>query len=145
MKKEQYLKLVEKVTPKENQKVDYLNAFLFGGLIGFLGEGLKIFIINYFNLTVENAISYILIITIFIACLFTALGFFDNFVAKFKCGIIIPITGFAHSIMSCALDYKNDGLITGIGSNFFKLAGSVILYGMVSGFICRIIKVIINV
>jgi stage V sporulation protein AC len=79
------------------------------------------------------------------ACLFTGLGFFDNWVSKYKCGLIIPTTGFAHSIMSSNLDYKNDGLITGLGSNCFRLAGSVILYGMISGFIMGVIKVIINV
>ena len=69
---------------------------------------------------------------IFIAALFTALGFFDKWVNFAKCGLIIPITGFAHSMMSSGMEYKKEGLIYGIGSNIFKLAGSVILYGVVS-------------
>ena len=69
----------------------------------------------------------------------------DDLINKCKSGIIIPITGFAHSITSSALDYKNDGLITGLGSNFFKLAGSVILYAIISGFFMGIVKVILNV
>ena len=63
-------------------------------------------------------------------------------VEKFKCGIIIPITGFAHSITSSAIDSKKDGMITGIGASTFKLAGSVLLYGIVSAFILAIIKVV---
>ena len=55
----------------------------------------------------------------------------------------IPITGFAHSVTSSALDYKKDGLITGLGANVFKLAGSVILYGIVSAFILAVIKVVL--
>ena len=70
--------------------------------------------------------------------------FFDNWVTTCKCGLIIPTTGFAHSVSSSALDYKKDGLITGLGSNFFKLAGSVILYGIISSFILVIVKVIIS-
>ena len=54
----------------------------------------------------------------------------------------MPTTGFAHSVASAALDYRNDGLITGLGSNFFKLAGSVILYGVISAFFLVIVKVI---
>ena len=84
------------------------------------------------------------LIVIFLSSLFTALGFFDNWVNKCKCGLIIPTTGFAHSVASSALEYKKDGLITGLGSNFFKLAGSVILYGIISAFILVIVKVIFS-
>jgi stage V sporulation protein AC len=69
-------------------------------------------------------------IIIFVGSFLTALGVFDSLVSKAKCGLIVPTTGFAHSIASSALDYKKDGLITGLGANFFKLAGSVILYGI---------------
>ena len=84
-----------------------------------------------------------IIILIFVASLSTALGFFDKLVTKFKCGLLIPITGFAHSITSAALDYKKEGMITGLGANFFKLAGSVLLYGIISAFFLSILGVII--
>ncbi len=64
--------------------------------------------------------------------------------SKAKAGLLIPTTGFAHSVASSALDYKKEGLVTGLGSNFFKLAGSVILYGILSAFILVIVKVIIG-
>jgi stage V sporulation protein AC len=83
----------------------------------------------------------ILIVTI---AFLTAMGKADNLFTKFKCGLIIPITGFAHSISSAIIDYKKEGLIN-IGSNTFKLAGSVILYGIVSAIVLTLIKVIINV
>lgn len=145
MKKQEYLKVVEECTAKDKKLINYVNSFTVGGLIGFLGEGIKMICTNYYHLPVSEAVSYVLIILIFISCLCTGLGFFDDIVSKFRCGIVIPITGFAHSIMSSALDYKSDGLITGVGANFFRLAGSVLLYGIVSGFICAVIKVIINV
>ena len=68
--------------------------------------------------------------------------YYNYLVAKTKMGLILPTTGFAHSIASSALDYKKDGVIA-LGSNFFKLAGSVILYGMVSAFFLALLKVII--
>ena len=145
MNRKNYLKVVDECTVKDKKLINYINSFTIGGLIGFLGEGIKMICTNYYYLPVSEAVSYVLIIMIFLSCLCTGLGFFDDVVSKFRCGIVIPITGFAHSIMSSALDYKKDGLITGIGANFFKLAGSVLLYGIFSGFICGIIKVIINV
>lgn len=116
-----------------------------GGTIGFLGEGIKIILMTYCDLSKDMATNYVLLITIFIACLLTGLGFFDNLVSKYKSGIIVPITGFAHSIMASILDYKHDGMITGIGSNYFKLAGSVLAYGIISAFIMALVKVIFNV
>lgn len=143
MNKNEYANLVKNLTPKENKAKDYKNAFLMGGFIGLFSEILKLILINVFHLTMSDTISWILLILIFLASLFTALGFFDKLVCKYKCGLIIPITGFAHAIMSASLDYKKDGLITGLGANFFKLAGSVLLYGIVSGFIMGLLKVIL--
>ena len=145
MEKEEYLKIVKKLTPKENKFKNALYAFLIGGLVGFIGEIINLFLSSLFNLDISISSALTTLIVIFVSCLCTGLGFFDNLVSKFKCGLIIPTTGFAHSVMSASLDYKKDGLITGLGSNFFKLAGSVILYGILSGFIMGIVKVIINV
>ena len=145
MDKNSYLKLVKELTPKENKIKNGLYAFLAGGLVGVIGEVINIILKNAFNLTIEVAAGWTCFIIIFISCLFTGLGFFDNYVSKYKCGLIIPTTGFAHSVMSSSLDYKRDGLITGLGSNFFKLAGSVILFGILSAFIMCLLKVIINV
>ncbi len=144
MNKEEYQKLVKKNSPQEPRLRNVLVAFVSGGLIGFLAELLNYFLKNSFAISgVEAGIWTALIIVAF-ASLFTALGFFDNWVTTCKCGLIIPTTGFAHSVSSSALDYKKDGLITGLGSNFFKLAGSVILYGIISSFILVIVKVIIS-
>ena len=86
---------------------------------------------------------WLCMIIIFVGSFLTALGVFDSFVSKAKCGLIVPTTGFAHSIASSALDYKKDGLITGLGANFFKLAGSVILYGILSSFVLLVIRMIL--
>lgn len=145
MNKKEYLDLVKKLTPKENKQKNYLMAFLMGGLIGAFGEMIKLFLISFCHFNVDDAVSSVLLIIIFASCFLTSLGVFDNLASKFKCGIIVPISGFAHSVMSSALDYKKDGLITGLGSNIFKLAGCVLLYGVVSAFGFGIIKVIINV
>lgn len=142
MNKEDYKKLVKKHTPKEPKLRNVGVAFLVGGLIGLFAEILIFVIKHCFSVSVVVAGLITALIIIFLSSLFTALGFFDNWVNKCKCGLIIPTTGFAHSVASSALEYKKDGLITGLGSNFFKLAGSVILYGIISAFILVIVKVI---
>ena len=144
MNKEEYQKLVKKYEPKENKFENVIYAFLIGGLVGFMSEGLIVLLMNFFELSRTLAGAWICLIIILAASLFTALGFFDNWMTKAKAGLLIPTTGFAHSVSSSALDYKKEGLITGLGSNFFKLAGSVILYGILSAFILVIVKVIIG-
>lgn len=142
--KEEYKKLVSKHTPKEPRLRNIGVAFVVGGFIGFIGEFLMYMLTESFGLSQSVAGIYTCLIIIGSASLLTALGFFDNWVSKCKCGLIIPTTGFAHSVTSSTLDYKKDGLITGLGSNFFKLAGSVILYGVISAFILVIVRVVIG-
>lgn len=143
MNKDEYKKLVKKHTPKENRFVNAISAFVFGGLLGVLAEFITYLLRHFFALSILDATCWMMIIFIFSACLLTALGVFDKLVNTLKAALIIPITGFAHSLTSAAMDYKQDGLITGIGSNCFKLAGSVILYGIISAFILVLIGVLI--
>ncbi len=119
-------------------------AFLIGGLIGMLGEGIIELLCNIFHISRNNAGTIMIVIMIFVASLATALGFFDKLVTKFKCGLLIPITGFAHSMTSAALDYKKEGPIYGVGSNIFKLAGSVILYGIVAAWFFGMIRYLLG-
>ena len=140
MTNKKYDALVKKHTPKENKFKYALTAFLVGGLMGLLGETLIRIYIMLFDISRNDASTYMIITYIFFASLFTALGFFDKLVVKAKAGLLIPITGFAHSMTSAALDYKNEGPIYGVGSNVFKLAGSVIFYGVVSAWFFGLIR-----
>ena len=140
MSNKKYDALVKKYTPKENKLKYAVTAFLVGGFMGLLGEVLIRVYIMFFEVSRNDASTYMIITFIFFASLFTALGFFDKLVAKAKAGLLIPITGFAHSMTSAALDYKNEGPIYGVGSNVFKLAGSVIFYGVVSAWFFGLIR-----
>ena len=90
----------------------------------------------------ESGVLVILTLIV-IASILTALGVFDILVTKVKSALIIPITGFAHSITSAALEYKTEGLVLGIGANIFKLAGTVILYGVVAVYLFGILRLLI--
>ena len=142
--KNKYLSLVEKYTPKENRLLNSVIVFISGGLLGLLSELLSNGYKLWFNIPSKESGVLVILTLIILSSILTALGIFDVLVTKLKCALIIPITGFAHSITSAALDYKKEGLIFGIGSNIFKLAGSVILYGIVSVYTFGIIRLILG-
>ena len=120
-------------------------AFLSGGVMGLLAEGMIEVFCHFFGMDRVTSSTFMIVLFVFFASFFTALGFFDKLVTIFKCGLIIPITGFAHSMTSSSMDYRKEGPIYGIGSNMFKLSGSVILYGVVSAWLFGIIRYLIEV
>ena len=142
MDKKRYIDLVNKHMPKEPKMYNIMKAFIVGGGIGVLGQGIIDIFVHLLDIPEKQANTYMIIILIFIASLFTAIGFFDNFVSWAKAGLIVPITGFAHSMTSAAIEYRKEGLVTGIGSNIFKLAGTVIMYGVVAAYIFGLIRYI---
>ncbi len=143
MNKEEYKKLVKQMSPKEPKLRNAIVAFLAGGSVGFIGEVIVRILMESFSLAKVDAYAWLAFIIILFATFMTAIGKFDNIVEKAKCGLIIPTTGFAHSVQSAAIDYKKDGLVTGIGANVFKLAGSVIIYGIISAFFLVLLKVVL--
>ena len=144
MDKIYYKKIVNKNKKKDNYLHNYMVSFLSGGFIGFIAQSLYLIIKNIFNISSLNAKSIVCLFVIGISSFLTAIGLFDNLIRKYRSGLIIPTTGFAHSVTSSAIDYKKEGLINGIGSNVFHLAGSVILFSIVSSFFLVLLKVIIS-
>lgn len=143
MEKKQYQELVNKHMPIETRSQNAFIAFVTGGIVGVIGQLLTEFYSSFFDISTKDASTFMLVTLIFLASLFTALGFFDKWVTFCKCGLIIPITGFAHSMTSAGIEYRKEGPIYGLGSNIFKLAGSVILYGIVSAWFFGLLRLII--
>ncbi len=135
MEKREYQKIVDRHKPKENRVQNAIISFLTGGLIGIIGQGLIDFYSAWLEISTKDASVFMIVTLVFFASLFTALGFFDKWVTFARCGLIIPITGFAHSMTSAGIEYRKEGPIYGLGMNIFKLAGSVILYGIVAAWI----------
>ena len=143
MEKKEYQKIVNKYTPNEPRLRNALVAFIIGGLMGVLGNFLVEAYSYYFDLSTKDASVFMIITLVFLGCFLTCLGFFDKWVNFAKCGLIIPITGFAHAMMSAALEYRKEGLVTGLGANMFKLAGSVIIFGVVSAYIFGLLRLFV--
>lgn len=144
MKEDIYQKIVDKHTPKENIFQNAFIAFITGGIMGIIGQFLIDFYTSNFNIPAKEATVCMLITLIFLSSLLTCLGFFDKWVNFCKCGLIVPITGFAHATMSAALEYRKEGLVTGIGANMLKLSGAVIIYGIVGSFIFSLIRTLVG-
>ena len=140
MKSTKYNRIADNHKASKHIVNNAIIAFITGGFVGLLGEGIIELYIYYFNISRTIASSYMIITFIFVASLFTALGFFDKMVTFCKCGLIIPITGFAHSMTSAFMDYRKEGFIYGVGSNAFKLAGTVILYGVLSASLFGLVR-----
>ena len=143
MMEDKYNQIVNKHTPKEDRLKNAIITFLAGGTFGLLAELLLRGYMIWFNLPRKESGVVVTLTLVIVASILTALGVFVVFVTKLKSALIIPITGFAHSMTAAALEYRKEGLVLGIGANIFKLAGTVILYGIVSVYIFGLIRLLV--
>lgn len=141
---EEYLMYVEKETPKTGWFNSIFHAFIMGGMICCLGQMFGDIIKSFNpNMDILRVGSWVNVIVITLTIILTAFGCFDR-IAKFGGGgTFIPISGFANSIASCAIEFKNEGLVFGIGSKMFYVAGPVLVngvaYSMIIGLIYSLI------
>ena len=140
--KKSYQDITEKHSPKENIFMNAFISFITGGIMGIIGQLLIDGYSSWFDIPTKEATVCMLVTLIFFSCLFTSFGFFDKWVNFCKCGLIIPITGFAHATMSATLEFRKEGLVTGIGMNMLKLSGAVIIFGVVSSFVFSLLRMV---
>ena len=133
MSKETYKKYADARAPKSPLLKDCLRAFLVGGLICALAQGLTAVYTGVCGMEREDAGTLTACTLILIAAILTGLGVFDR-IAKFAgAGTLVPITGFANAVVSPAIDAKSEGAVLGVGAKIFSVAGPVLLYGTLAG------------
>lgn len=143
-KNTEYLELVKKVAPKTNEKSTLFHAFLVGGTICLLGQFIRYLLSYVFSLYGDVLAGATSIVLIFLGSLFTGLGIYDR-IGKFAGGgSIVPITGFANSVTSPAMEFRSEGFIYGVGAKMFVIAGPIIVYGVLSSVTVGIIYYIIS-
>ncbi len=140
----QYDELVKSIEPKRPIFKNCLKAFLVGGIICTIGQGLYWFFITYCNFTEKTAVSPTLIVVIFVSSLLTGLGIFDHIGQWAGAGTAVPITGFANSIACAAIEHRSEGFVLGVAGNMFRLAGAIMVYGVFSAFVVATIKITIQ-
>ena len=132
-------KLIEKHSPSSPLLKNLFLSFIIGGFICSLGEGIFIILQNYFIDDEKIASASVSLIFIVIAAILTGFGIFDNIGKRAGAGTLVPVTGFANAVVSEALDSSSEGIILGVGSKIFTVAGPVILFGISSGVLYGII------
>ncbi len=141
---QEYQALANNLEPKRPVMANCLKAFLVGGIICTLGQGLQWMFIEYFNFTEDTAGDPTVAVLIFISALLTGLGVYDHIAQFGGAGTAVPVTGFANTITSASIEHRSEGYVLGVGGNMFKLAGSVIAFGVFSAFVVTLVKITIK-
>lgn len=137
-------KVMQRTEPKKILFKNAIRAFLVGGLICLFAQVIMTLFQNGLNLEKDEASNITIAILIFISCLLTGLGIYDRIGQFAGAGTIVPITGFANSMASSALESKSEGIVVGIFMNMFKLAGSVLVAGVLSAYILGLIRYLLG-
>lgn len=141
---QEYQAFAQAREPKRPIFLNCIKAFLVGGFICTMGQGLQLFFIKYFNFTEDTAGNPTVAVLIIISVLLTGFGVYDHIAQWAGAGTAVPVTGFANTIASASIEHRSEGYVLGVGGNMFKLAGPVIAYGVVSAFVVAIVTYIIK-
>jgi stage V sporulation protein AC len=142
---QQYHNLAKGKEPKRPVLKNCMRAFLVGGLICTFGQLIMEAMMKWFGYTKDTAGDPTVAILILISVILTSLGVYDKLAQWAGAGTAVPVTGFANSVCSAALEHKSEGLVLGVGGNMFKLAGSVIVFGTVAAFFIGLIYAIFGI
>ena len=135
----QYDQLVKRLTPNSNYLQGYVRAFWVGGLICVIGQLISIAGEEWLGMTDASASMLTSVVLIFLGTTLTGLGVYDDIGRYAGAGSIVPITGFANSIASPAIEFRREGLVLGVGAKLFAVSGPVLVYGIVSSIVVGII------
>lgn len=139
MSQKEYLDRVAKLTPKTNEKRSLLNAFLVGGFVCSIGQFIRYMLSLLLKISGDDLASITSVILIFFGVLLTGLGVYDRIGKHAGGGSIVPITGFANSVASPAMEFTREGFIYGMAAKMFVVAGPIIVYGVTSSVLVGII------
>ncbi len=139
----EYSKMAEKASPNSPKITNCIKAFIFGGAICTFGQFLN-FIFERIGFSEDYVKALTPSVLIIITAILTGVGVFDKIAKHAGAGTIVPITGFANSVVSPAMEFKSEGLIMGTGANIFKIAGPVIAYSIFAGVIYGLIAYILK-
>lgn len=142
---EKYLNYVKSISPKTKEFKTLFRAFWVGGLICCIGQSIRYFYQFVFLLKGDELSSFVSLTLIFLASLLTGLGVYDRIGKYAGCGSIVPITGFANSVVSPAIEFKTEGFIYGTASKMFVISGPIIVFGIASSVLVGLIYFIYGI
>ena len=134
-----YLNYVKSISPKTNEKRSLIRAFWVGGVICCIGQAIRYLFEFGLGLSGDELSSYVSMVMIFLGALLTGLGVYDRIGKYAGGGSIVPITGFANSVVSPAMEYKTEGYVYGVAAKMFTVAGPIIVFGIASSVLVGIL------
>lgn len=141
----QYQELQQKHETKRPVLKNCIKAFFVGGFICLIGQAVSYFYIYFFNFTEQTSGNPTVATMVFFAMLLTGFGVYDRIGQFGGAGSAVPVTGFGNAVISAAIEHRTEGFVLGVGGNMFKLAGSVILFGVFSAFVVALIKTLLKI
>lgn len=135
----EYINYVKKIAPKTNQKRTLFRAFWVGGVICVIGQGIRYLLEYAVGLEGDELSSFVSMIMIFLGSFLTGLGVYDRIGKYAGGGSIVPITGFANSVVSPAIEFKTEGYVYGTAAKMFVIAGPIIVFGIASSVLVGLI------
>lgn len=138
---QEYQQFAQEREPKRPILYNCVKAFFVGGIICTIGQALSLFFVKYFHFSQEAAGNPATAVLIILTVILTGFGVFDHIAQFAGAGTVIPITGFANTIASAAIEHQTEGYVLGVGGNMFKLAGPVIVYGVFSAFVVSLVVI----
>ena len=142
LEQQKYQARQKQFEPKRPLIKNCLMAFLFGGAFCVIGQIISYFYMLHFNFTERTVGNCTVATMVFISMLLTGFGLYDKISQVAGAGSAVPVTGFGNAVISACIEHRSEGFVAGIGGGMFKLAGSVILFGVFSSFVVALIKTI---
>lgn len=139
-----YQQLQQKHELKRPVLKNCIKAFWVGGIICVIGQAVSYFYIYFFDFTEQNVGNPTVATMVFLSMLLTGFGIYDRLGQFAGAGSAVPVTGFGNAVISAAIEHRTEGFVLGVGGNMFKLAGSVILFGVFSAFVVALIKTLLK-
>lgn len=144
MSPKEYQSFAKTMEPPRSVLGNCLKAFVFGGAVCVFGQVIQELYVHLMGMSEEAASNPTVATLILISVILTSLGVYDKIAQWAGAGSAVPVTGFANSMCSAALEHRSEGLVLGVGGNMFKLAGSVIVFGTVAAFFVGIAHLILG-
>ncbi|WP_066317458.1 stage V sporulation protein AC [Bacillus sp. FJAT-29814] len=141
---QRYQALQQKHEKKRPVLKNCIRAFFVGGLICTVGQAISYFYIYFFNFTEQSVGNPTVATMVFLSMLLTGFGIYDRLGQFAGAGSAVPVTGFGNAVISAAIEHRTEGFVLGVGGNMFKLAGSVLLFGVFAAFVVALIRTLLS-
>ena len=143
-KEKDYQRRVNEKMPKSKTFLQCVRAFISGGIICCIGQLIHDFAKLVLNFRESNVATFTAIVLVFLGATLTGIGVYDNIGSWAGAGSVVPITGFANSIVSPAMEFKREGYVLGLGAKMFSIAGPVLVYGISASVLVGLIACLIS-